>query len=104
MHQPITLIVPIHAKPECRDRVKARLTELAAETRREKGNLFYLLHEVTNQPDRFVIYERWADQAALDFHMRQGYLVRFLADCPELLAEAIAGMNCREIDPGRQSA
>lgn len=97
MNETITIIVPIHSKPEYRERVATWLKELATCTQREAGNHFYILHEVTNHPDCFVIYEKWANQAALDSHMRQEYLVNFLRDSRSLLAQEITGMLCREI-------
>ncbi len=98
----ITLIVPIKARPEHRETVGRRLAELAALTRAEPGNLFYIPYEATNQPATFVIHEQWRDQAALDFHMRQEYLLRFLQDSRPWLAEEITGMFCREIPVGKQ--
>ena len=99
MREAITIVVPIHAKPEMRAVVRARLLDLAAQTHRESGNLCYVVHEVPSDPDQFLIYEKWANQAALDFHMAQGYLRAFLADQPTLLAKEIAGTICHEMAP-----
>ena len=44
-----------------------------------------------------MIYEKWQDQAALDFHMAQDYLQNFLADDEKLLAGEIKGTICSEI-------
>jgi len=97
MDTPITIIVPIDAKPEFRDIVYKRLIELTAATRKEAGNAFYIPHEVSSDPNRFVIYECWKNQAALDFHMNQSYLTAFLHDCEAWLQKPIAGTICREI-------
>ena len=102
MDKSITIVVPILAKPECREIVKARLLKLATQTRREKGNVFYVLHEATDDSSRFVIYERWADGAALDLHMNKEYLKRFLTDSAAWLREPIAGIPCREIKAGQR--
>lgn len=99
----ITLVVPIHARPACRAEVRRRLIELAARTRREPGNMCYVLHEVRDDADQFIIYEQWCDQAALDFHMEQGYLKDFLACEEGLLAKKIRGIFCREIGLGGRS-
>ena len=95
MNDELTLIVPIHAKTECRERVRGLLLDLAARTRQEAGNSCYALHEVRDDPDQFIIYERWRGQSALDFHMGQTYLVDFLAREEELLSKPIRGMYCR---------
>ena len=91
MKNPITLMVPVEAKPETCDEVKRRLCELAELTHKEPGNLNYIVHRDPEQPTSFVIYENWRDQEALDFHMAQDYLQAFLADSKALLAEEIHG-------------
>lgn len=93
----ITLMVSITAKEEYRAVVKAQLTDLARRTRLESGNVFYVLHESTNQPNLFIIYERWAHQEALDTHMSQGYLQTFLGDSKEWLSDEIKGIFCQEV-------
>ena len=93
----ITLVVPIHAKKEFRGEVRKRLVDLAQKTQKEKGNICYVLHEIHAEPDHFLIYEKWKNQAALDFHMEQDYLKAFLADEKRILSKPIAGTVCKEI-------
>lgn len=99
MRNRITLTVPIKARPECRDATRAALLELARETRKEAGNIDYVLHEVVGQPNDFLIYENWKDQAALDSHMTRPYLKKFLEeDGPKLLREDIRGAFLKIMD------
>ena len=97
MDNMITIVVPINAKQEHRETVRNRLIDLTAKTRMEKGNMCYVLHEATARPSQFVIYERWKDQAALDFHMEQDYLKNFIADSDSLLTQPISGTICKEV-------
>ena len=97
MEKTITIIVPIISKPECRARVRAELVQLASKSRQEKGNVFYVPHETVDTPDKFIIYERWKNQAALDHHMDQEYLKKFLADSAAWLSEPIKGAFCHEL-------
>ena len=97
MQEQITLIVPIKAKPETIDVVRDRLFEMAELTRKESGNIDYILHELTEEPKSFIIYETWRNQAALDFHMDQEYLKKFIADSETLLAKEISGTFCKVI-------
>jgi quinol monooxygenase YgiN len=97
MREQITLIVPVKAKPETQEIVRNRLIEMAESTREESGNINYIVHELTDDPGSFVIYENWRDQAALDFHMEQVYLKKFLADGEKLLREEIRGTFCRVV-------
>ena len=97
MEKTITIVVPIIAKPESREKVKARLLAVGSQTRRESGNVFYRIHQGVSDPDRFIVYERWADQAALDHHMAQKYLQDFLDDSTPWLQTPIAGTICHEL-------
>jgi quinol monooxygenase YgiN len=41
-----------------------------APTRKEKGCICYNLHQSTDDETKFIFYEQWASQAALDEHMQ----------------------------------
>ena len=97
MNSEITIIVPIYFKAETAAKGRARLLELAAKTHKEAGNIMYRIHEVPGKPEQYMIYEKWRDQAALDFHMSQDYLQNFLADEEKLFAGEIKGTICSEI-------
>jgi quinol monooxygenase YgiN len=97
MNTPITIVVHIKARSECKDAVRKRLLELVSMTTNEAGNVFYHLHEASADACHFIIYERWKNQAALDFHMQQDYLVSFLNDSNRILSEEIQGTICHEI-------
>ena len=98
MNDEITIVVPVRFKPAVCAAGRERLLTLARKTRLEAGNLMYRIHEVPDHPELYMIYEKWQDQAALDFHMKQDYLTSFLADADGLLAGEIKGTICREID------
>lgn len=97
MGEPLTAVVYLHAREEYRDELRRGLIDLAALSRDEPGNLCYVLHDVPDDANQFVIYEQWRDQAALDEHMRQEYLTAFLDACPRLLSREITETECREI-------
>ena len=91
----ITLLCPIHAAAGRGSELKAALQTLAAETVKEAGNICYRLH-ATDNPDEFIIYEQWKNQAALDSHMATDHLGKFLADEKGLLAKQPAGKFLKE--------
>ena len=91
----ITLLCPINAKAGRGAELKAALQELAAATVQEAGNICYRLH-TTDDPDEFIIYEQWKNQAALDSHMATAHLGKFLADEKGLLAKQPAGKFLKE--------
>jgi quinol monooxygenase YgiN len=93
----ITIVVPIRAKTEYRQEIREKLLKLTELTIREDGNVCYNLHQADDDPDQFVIYEKWKNQTALDFHMNQEYLKNFLTESKTLLAVDIQGTICRQI-------
>ena len=96
MPEVITLLCPVKAAAGKGAELAAALTELAAETVKESGNICYRLHS-TDDPDEFIIYEQWRDAAALDAHMETAHLQEFLADKAGLLAGEPQGQVIREI-------
>ena len=92
----ITLLCPINAAAGRGSELKTALQALAAETVKEAGNICYRLH-ATDNPDEFIIYEQWKNQAALDFHMNTAHLTAFLEDKDSLLARQPAGRFLTEL-------
>ncbi len=93
----VYIICLFKAKESTKQIVREELKQLAAATRKEKGNINYDLHVANADDGLFILYEIWKDQAALDSHMNQPYLKSFLSKLPELL-ERPADINiCKKI-------
>ena len=88
---------PVSAAPGKADELEKALSMLATLTRLEAGNICYRIHKVNGKVGEFMIYEQWKDASALDHHMRQQYLIDFLADREHLLAREIIGTQATEI-------
>jgi quinol monooxygenase YgiN len=86
----VRLVVTIHAAPgrgaELAEAYKGRCTEVMREPGCEQFEAFSSVLD----PDRLVLLERWADQAALDAHARLN------ATRPPLRPELRAGSGERE--------
>jgi quinol monooxygenase YgiN len=69
------------------DRVVAVLEELTAASRAEPGCLGYTPHRSTEDPRDFVIYERYADEAAFETHVDSEHFKRLVLEeaVPSLL-------------------
>jgi quinol monooxygenase YgiN len=63
------------------------LGELVALTRQELGCAVCELNQSAQDPDTWMVYERWKGQEAFDSHMKQPYVARFLARMDELVSE-----------------
>jgi len=65
---PLVLIAELTAKPGQGERLLKELEPLVTASRAEEANLSYQPHVTVGNPDRIVIIEEWADQAALTLH------------------------------------
>jgi autoinducer 2-degrading protein len=58
-----------HAQPGQEETVRRLLVQAAAAVREhEPGNLLYVAHQDAADPAHFLVYEQYADQAALEAH------------------------------------
>jgi quinol monooxygenase YgiN len=70
----VILAVIVQAKPGKEQEVKEILQALVEPTRKEAGCLCYNLHEAKSDKARFMFYEQWASQAALDAHSKAPHM------------------------------
>jgi len=97
MSDKITIVVPVKAKPEYREKLKQKLQKLSCLSNQEEGNICYVLHQVADNSEQFIIYEQWKNQKALDYHMNQDYLKTFLIESKKMLLEEIHGTICYQV-------
>jgi len=73
----VILNVHMEALQGHEEELAEQLVALLAPTRREPGCLLYQLHRDPAHPGRFMFYEIWDNQAALDAHMASPHLLQF---------------------------
>ncbi|TYB45199.1 putative quinol monooxygenase [Microbispora tritici] len=73
----------LQAKPEHAEEVEATLRDIVDATRDEKGALTFVIPR--QGADRFIVYEKYADDAARDAHFGTPYVSGFVARFGELL-------------------
>ena len=64
----VALVVHYQAQPGKGDEVAALLARHTAATRAEPGNLDFVALRGTEDPDSFMLYERYADSDAFEAH------------------------------------
>lgn len=64
----ICLIVKMTIKPEKVDGLIETMKKLVPEVHKEPGNHAYIPHKVPGEPNAFVFYEQYEDEAALMAH------------------------------------
>ena len=82
--KPFTLIVRVKVKEGAGKQFEEAFAKAIVATRKEKGNLAYDLNRDTQNPSRYLVYERWKDLAALDDHLKTPHLKVLLAEVPKM--------------------
>lgn len=85
--QPFQLVVKIRLKPGTEEKFNAEAGKAVKETVREPGCEMYALFQDLEQPDTFVLLEKWKSIAALKTHLAQPYTVSLLKTLGELKVE-----------------
>jgi len=80
-----TVVATMKAKDGCENLLREQLARLVAATREESGTRYYSVHE--GRPGRFLVYERYLDNEALELHMQSSHLREAMTRFKELLAE-----------------
>ena len=74
----LTVVARLRAAENKGDALAALLAEQAAVVRgAEPGCLVYRVHRSTGDPDVFLFYEMYADDAAFDLHRRSPHLAAY---------------------------
>jgi quinol monooxygenase YgiN len=82
--KPFTLVVGLKVKEGQGPKFGAAAAKLVKETRKEKGNLAY---ELNRSPKglNYIMYERWANLAALEAHLKSAHFKAAAAEINRLL-------------------
>jgi quinol monooxygenase YgiN len=73
---PYVVIARWKARPEDAEWTAAKLSELAAASRKEPGCLSYEPHRSASEPAQFAIVERYQDEAAFKAHVASEHFGR----------------------------
>ncbi|BAN22902.1 putative quinol monooxygenase [Caballeronia insecticola] len=84
----VAVVAILVAKPGREEELRQVLEANVEPTRKEQGALQYDLHRDIKEPRRFIFFERWASEAALDEHGRSAHIQTFRAKSPELCEHA----------------
>jgi quinol monooxygenase YgiN len=77
--------------------LRTTLTELAAATRLEPGNVTYTVHEDLAKPGQFHIFEIYRDEAAVDHHMASPHFAVLLSRADVLIEGAPAIVRAKMV-------
>jgi NADP-dependent 3-hydroxy acid dehydrogenase YdfG/quinol monooxygenase YgiN len=84
---PLVLVARLTARPGMADVLGEGLRALVGPTLAEKGALAYHVHRDNDDPNVWILIERWRSRADLDAHFAQGYTRALMDRFPALLAK-----------------
>ncbi len=70
---PVDLIVVFEVKDGLQEKFVRQFEKSVTKSRTEAGNILFHFHKVRGSNNKFVLYERWRNQAALDLHFEKPY-------------------------------
>ena len=73
--KPFGMLVNLEVKEGCQARWEAAYQKAAPATRREPGNLDYILYHSALDERRYSLYERWKSLADLEAHVQTPYIM-----------------------------
>lgn len=81
----VTVVATFKSKAGMEATVRAAIEALIAPTRAESGCINYDLHQSTEDPSVFMLYENWVSKKDLDDHLAMPYLAAFLEKADGML-------------------
>ena len=96
--------VHVHVKPEHRDAFAAASLENARNTTREPGNLRFDVLQQADDPNRFVLYEVYRDEAGAKAHKDTAHYARWAAAVAPWMAEPRKGVKYLNLFPTEAGA
>jgi autoinducer 2-degrading protein len=85
--------VQVHVKPEHRDEFVKATLENARSTVEEPGNLRFDVLQQADDPNRFVLYEAWRDEAGAAAHKAMPHYARWRDAVAPWMAEPRKGVK-----------
>lgn len=99
MDRKLTVVGRLIARAGQETALRQALLDVADASRRETGCINYDLHVDRDDPGRFLIYENWISEAALDAHFDMPHSRALAARFGELLATPLTMEKLTEITP-----
>jgi (4S)-4-hydroxy-5-phosphonooxypentane-2,3-dione isomerase len=91
--------IHLHVKPENREAFFAATLENARQTIEEPGNLRFDVLQLADDPNRFMYYEVYRDEAGMKAHKETAHYARWAALVPDLLVEPRNGIRYGTLFP-----
>ncbi|WP_134698709.1 putative quinol monooxygenase [Ammoniphilus sp. YIM 78166] len=97
INKQIVFTVKLQAKQGKEQELEDALADMVAKVQDEEGALVYTLHRIQGSAGGFMFYEKYKDQAALDFHDSTPYVKELLIRLEDLVDEELQFSQLEEI-------
>ena len=87
----VVLVVSWMAKAGREKDVVSVFTKLSEESRKETGCVMYLVHQHKTEPRRFLVYEQYKDDGALEAHRASAHFLQYAKKELPKLGERVEG-------------
>jgi len=87
MPEMLIVCARIEAKKDKINYVKSEVVKLVKPTRKEKGCVQYILHQDILNPEVFMFFEKWEDDAACELHMKNSHTLKFVMAINKFVAK-----------------
>jgi len=87
----VVLVVTWMAKTGHENEVLSVFTKLTEESRKEPGCVMYLVHRHKTDPRKFLVYEQYKDDAALEAHRTSPHFLQYAKKELPKLGERVEG-------------
>lgn len=96
--------IHVHVKPESRDAFIEATLENARNTIQEPGNLRFDVIQQVGDPNRFVLYEVYRDEAGMNAHKQTAHYARWRDAVAAWMAEERRGVKHLSLFPETEDA
>lgn len=83
----LAIVASLKVKPGKEEELEAAMKEMINNVKTEKGTVDYILHESVSEKGKYLFYESYKDQKAIEHHNSTTYMQEFLKKAGPLLAE-----------------
>jgi autoinducer 2-degrading protein len=84
--KPFVMLVHLQIKEGANKQFEAAFARAIKATRKEKGNLAYVLHRDAKHSNHYLVYERWRNLEVLKAHLKTPHITTLLMELEKLLA------------------
>lgn len=85
----VRVIAILLTKNGVTDQLENILVNLIQPTRKEEGNIAYVLHRSIDNPNELMLDKIWVDKESLEAHLKQPYIMSALVQAASLVAKPI---------------